>query len=241
VDADGNCFFRAACDQLDGPGGDHAALRAQLVAHMQLESDSYAPFVEDDESFDKYCERMARDGTWAGQMEVQALVRVRDVGVCIHQAGSPPWLIEAPDGKARGVYLHLTYEDGEHYNSVRCAKHSDAGGPGGPKPLPGVAPPPEDEHTTEAGAGADAGADAAEEEQAAEHLEPQAAPPLVAKPPAEPVVRPGKPSARERAEAKRAAKAAKAAARQRLAAGLSRVDTTADDAALAAPLAALRL
>lgn len=240
MDADGNCFFRAACDQLDGPGGDHAALRAQLVAHLQLESDSYAPFVEDDESFDKYCERMARDGTWAGQMEVQALVRVRGVGVCIHQAGSPPWLIEAADSKARGTYLHLTYEDGEHYNSVRCAKHSDAGGPGGPKPLPGVAPPPEaerreEEHTAGADDGADA--DAAEAEQAAE---PQQAPPPAAEPPAEPAARPGKPSARERAEAKRAAKAAKAAARQLLAMGLSRADT-AGDAALAAPLAALRL
>ena len=209
-------------DQLDGPGGDHAALRSELVAHLRRERAFYEPFVEDDEAFDTYCDRMARDGTWAGQIEVQALVRVRGVGVCIHQAGNPPWLIEpeAPKAQAR-LYLHIAYEDGEHYNSVRCSDGNDAGGPGGPKPLPaGLAlPADKDEGTTEAVA------DEREESPS----------------PVQPAPTAGKPSARERVEAKRAAKAAKAAARQRLAAGPRAAPDNSSDEALAAPLAALRL
>ena len=201
------------------------ALRAELVAHMRQERGLYEPFVEDDETFDAYLERMARDGTWAGQMEVQALVRARGVGVCIHQAGLPPWVVEAEGAKTRGAYLHVTYEDEQHYNSVRCAKGSDAGGPGGPKPLPGDAPPPPPPDDGDDGDGA--------EERAQET---PAAPP-----PAEPAARPVKLSARERAEAKRAAKAAKAAARQRLAAGPSRDDGDGGGDALSTPLAALRL
>ena len=212
-------------DQLDGPGGDHAALRAALVAHLRLERALYEPFVEDDEAFDTYCDRMARDGTWAGQIEVQALVRVRGVGVCIHQAGHPPWLVEpeAPKAHAR-LYLHIAYEDGEHYNSVRCSDGSDAGGPGGPKPLPaGLAmPADEGEGTTEA--------DADEREKSSSPVQPK-----------DTVAPAAKLSARERVEAQRVAKAAKAAARQRLAAGPRAAPGPGGDDALAAPLAALRL
>ena len=193
---------------------------------MRLERSLYEPFVEDDEAFDAYCDRMARDGTWAGQIEVQALVRVRGVGVCIHQAGTPPWLVEpeAREARAKRLYLHVSYEDQEHYNSVRCAKGSDAGGPGGPKPLPaGLASPADKgEVTTEADA----------EEQDESSTPP--VPPLAA-------ALPAKLSARERVEAKRAAKAAKAAVRQRLAAGPRDAPDVGGDDALATPLAALRL
>ena len=216
-------------DQLDGPGGDHAVLRAELVAHMRLARTLYEPFVEDDESFDTYCDRMARDGAWAGQIEVQALVRVRGVGVCIHQAGSPPWLIEPEAAESRGLYLHVSYHDQEHYNSVRCAKGSDAGGPGGPKPLPGEAP------GTPAHEDAGATTEAEEADDASSSPRALLAVQLPAAVPA------AKLSARERVEAKRAAKAAKAAARQRLAAGPRAGTGDGGDDALAAPLAALRL
>jgi hypothetical protein len=104
---------------------------------------------------------MRKDGTWAGQMELQALAAARRCGVCIHQAGAPPWLIEAPVAvdadeavppTEGGPYLHISYEGGEHYNSVRPLQGDDPSGPGGPRPLPAAcaalpaaAPPPETE------------------------------------------------------------------------------------------------
>lgn len=57
---DGNCFFRAIADQLDGNGGCHADCREAVVEHMKANPESFAPFVEDDEGFDKYIARMRR-------------------------------------------------------------------------------------------------------------------------------------------------------------------------------------
>lgn len=132
--------------------------------------------MEDDEPFDEYCKRMRRDGTWAGNMEVQALSVLRKVNVCIHQANQPLWLIPTfPDQPvrtkgtavaARGLwsrriegdetmqdvqdtvhyqeetflmplricpqeFIHLTYEGGDHYNSVRRLSDAGGDGPGG--------------------------------------------------------------------------------------------------------------
>jgi hypothetical protein len=146
---------------------------------MAARRDNFAPFVEDDENFDSYLQRMRADGAWAGQMEVQALVAARRVGVCIHQAGQPPWLIDAPRGNDDDsddeagpsaqvgppatsaapppVYLHFTYEGGEHYNSVRCAEGGDdPSAAGGPRALPAARAPQAHDDTA-----ADAAADVA--------------------------------------------------------------------------------
>jgi OTU domain-containing protein 3 len=48
--ADGNCFFRALCRQLDGDEGGHAALRGRVVDFVLEHADDFAPFVEDDEA-----------------------------------------------------------------------------------------------------------------------------------------------------------------------------------------------
>jgi hypothetical protein len=42
---DGNCFFRAASDQLYGNEDQHATLRAKTVQHMRDNPDDYKPFV----------------------------------------------------------------------------------------------------------------------------------------------------------------------------------------------------
>lgn len=59
VEGDGNCFFRAVADQL-GPPADHVALRAQCVSFMQVHREAFEPYLEDDEKFEHYCDRMAR-------------------------------------------------------------------------------------------------------------------------------------------------------------------------------------
>lgn len=57
---DGNCFFRAVADQLHGDASRHPEIRRQVVQHMRDNEDLYAPFVEFDEAFETYAERMAR-------------------------------------------------------------------------------------------------------------------------------------------------------------------------------------
>ena len=58
--ADGNCLFRAIADQISGDGGDHRTLRARTVAHMQTYPDDFSPFIEDDEKFEGYLDRMGQ-------------------------------------------------------------------------------------------------------------------------------------------------------------------------------------
>lgn len=57
---DGNCFFRAVADQLEGDAGSHHECRQKVVGHMKANADMFAPFVEDDEGFERYITRMGR-------------------------------------------------------------------------------------------------------------------------------------------------------------------------------------
>jgi len=120
IESDGNCFFRAVADQLVGDEGDHNRIREQVVEYMQDNREAFEPFVEDDQVFEIYCEQMKEDGTWAGNMELQAASLVLRVNIYIHQAGRPAWRIQNfTEREVRTV--HLSYHDGDHYNSLRMS------------------------------------------------------------------------------------------------------------------------
>ena len=44
----------------------------------------FEPFIEDEEPFEKYCDSMLEDGTWAGHMELQAASILTRKNICIH-------------------------------------------------------------------------------------------------------------------------------------------------------------
>ncbi|KAH9298420.1 hypothetical protein KI387_030102, partial [Taxus chinensis] len=127
VTADGNCFFRAMADQLEGNEEEHAKYRQMVAEYIMKHREDYEPFVEDDVPFEKYCESMQEDGTWAGHMELQAASLVTQTNICIHRLMSPRWNIHNFDRVGTHT-LHLSYHDGEHYNSVRLKK-DDGHGP----------------------------------------------------------------------------------------------------------------
>ncbi|KAF7136382.1 hypothetical protein RHSIM_Rhsim08G0099200 [Rhododendron simsii] len=155
VTADGNCFFRALADQVEGNEEEHQRYRS-MVAQFILDNnprddmrgiacmcpkppspddctnnrEMFEPFIEDDVSFDEYCQSMEKDGTWAGNMELQAASLVTRTNICIHRNMSPRWYIRNFEShEARMV--HLSYHDGEHYNSVRL-KEDTSNGPARP-------------------------------------------------------------------------------------------------------------
>ncbi|XP_016185369.1 OTU domain-containing protein 3 isoform X5 [Arachis ipaensis] len=78
----------------------------------------FEPFIEDEVPFDEYCQTMENDGTWAGHMELQAASLVLHSNICIHRNMSPRWYVRNFDD-CRARMIHLSYHDGEHYNSVR--------------------------------------------------------------------------------------------------------------------------
>lgn len=45
----------------------------------------FEPFIEDDVPFEDYCKTMDDDGTWAGNMELQAASLVTRSNICIHR------------------------------------------------------------------------------------------------------------------------------------------------------------
>jgi len=98
VSSDGNCFFRALSDQRYGGESRHASLRASTVKYMLANREHFEPFIEDDEKWDPYIARMAEDGTWAGNMEVQAASHVCMANFCVHQVRSIHWSPYDRDG-----------------------------------------------------------------------------------------------------------------------------------------------
>ncbi|XP_065875928.1 OVARIAN TUMOR DOMAIN-containing deubiquitinating enzyme 7 isoform X2 [Euphorbia lathyris] len=129
VTADGNCFFRALADQLDGSEDEHGKYRSMVVKYI-MNREMFEPFIEDEIPFDEYCQSMEKDGTWAGHMELQAASLVTRSNICIHQYTLPRWYIRNFD--QHGVCMvHLSYHDEEHYNSVRL-KEDTCNGPARP-------------------------------------------------------------------------------------------------------------
>ncbi|CAM6046253.1 unnamed protein product, partial [Sphagnum compactum] len=92
---------------------------SELVSEcMQDYKEEFEPFVEDEVPFDEECKTMQDDGTCAGHMELQATSLVTHWNICIHQLMTPRWQILNFES-ADACTLHLSYHDGEHYNSVR--------------------------------------------------------------------------------------------------------------------------
>ncbi|GAA0147030.1 cysteine protease [Lithospermum erythrorhizon] len=126
VTADGNCFFRALADQLEGNEDKHEKYRDMVVQFIRNNREMFEPFIEDEVPFDEYCLTMGKDGTWAGHMEVQAASLVTRANICIHLHLSPRWYIKNFDNNEARM-IHLSYHDGEHYNSVRAKEDSCTG------------------------------------------------------------------------------------------------------------------
>jgi len=143
IPADGNCFFRSIVDQLDGTRADvtnHTELRALVVETIRENKDFFSAFVMHDDdgggggddsdndddhgndktntSFESYVESMAQPDTWAGNIEIQAASLALKANVVIYQDGEPPWLVKNFDSPT-SMLMHISYHDGNHYNSVR--------------------------------------------------------------------------------------------------------------------------
>ncbi|XP_039775358.1 OVARIAN TUMOR DOMAIN-containing deubiquitinating enzyme 7-like isoform X3 [Panicum virgatum] len=119
VNADGNCFFRAMGDQLEGSEEEHMKYRAMVVEYIVKHREDFEPFIEDEVPFEQYCDSMLKDGTWAGHMELQAASLLTRRNICIHMLNSPRWYINNFSGREAANMIHLSYHHGEHYNSVR--------------------------------------------------------------------------------------------------------------------------
>lgn len=104
--------------------------RSMVVQFIMKHREMFEPFIEDDVPFDEYCQSMGKDGTWAGNMELQAASLVTHSNICIHLKMSPRWYIQNFENREARM-MHLSFHDSEHYNSVRL-KEDTCSGPARP-------------------------------------------------------------------------------------------------------------
>jgi hypothetical protein len=84
---------------------------------MVENEDHFKFFIEDDKTFDDYIKHMSKDGIWGGNLEIYALSMKLTVNFYIHIYNHPMYIVRNWDHPFKNV--HLSYHDGEHYNSVR--------------------------------------------------------------------------------------------------------------------------
>ena len=117
VEGDGNCLFRSVSEQMEGNENNYNEYREKCVEYMKENKDSFSPFIEDDEPFDKYVERMSEDKEWGGNLEIYALSKLLEANFYIYIYEHPMYIVKNFDNPKKNIML--TYHDGKHYNSLR--------------------------------------------------------------------------------------------------------------------------
>lgn len=132
IPGDGNCLFRALGDQISGSPHDHFKHREEVVRYMLDHRDDFEPFVEDDISFDEHLRNLSEVGTFAGNDSIVAFAKLHNITVVIHQLNKPLWQIHGGVGGSPGLKEgHISYHNGDHYNSVRRSGDVNSTGPAG--------------------------------------------------------------------------------------------------------------
>ncbi|KYN99694.1 putative OTU-like cysteine protease [Plasmodium gaboni] len=117
IRTDGNCLFRAVSDQLYNHEENYKEIRKKVVEHLLKNEELYKNFIEYDESYKSYIERISLDGTWGGQLELQAVGEIYKVNILIYQENG--CILEIKNHSDDNKCIQLHYASSEHYNSVR--------------------------------------------------------------------------------------------------------------------------
>ncbi|KNG76879.1 hypothetical protein PFMG_02972 [Plasmodium falciparum IGH-CR14] len=117
IRTDGNCLFRAVSDQLYNHEENYKEIRKKVVEHLLKNEELYKNFIEYDESYKSYIERISLDGTWGGQLELQAVGEIYKVNILIYQENG--CILEIKNHSDDNKCIQLHYASREHYNSGR--------------------------------------------------------------------------------------------------------------------------
>ena len=117
VGGDGNCLFRSVSEQVEGNEHNFQEYREKCVNYMKENKDDFAPFIEDDEPFDKYVERMSQNGEWGGNLEIYGLSKILEANFYIYILDQPMYIVKNFEKPKKNIML--TYHEGKHYNSLR--------------------------------------------------------------------------------------------------------------------------
>ena len=82
---DGNSFFNAIADQLDGEPTNGDKYRRDTLNHIQKNEDFFRPLVPKDETWEGYISRMTSDRQMAGPIEIRAVSELFEVNLIVFQ------------------------------------------------------------------------------------------------------------------------------------------------------------
>ena len=127
--ADGNCLFRSVSHQLYGTEENHDLIRAKCVEYMELMGSFFENFFVWKK--EAYFENMRKDGVWGGEPEIQAILELYDRPVAIYvydcEENAKKILrgVEVHGERETGGIIRLSYEGGNHYNSIVGESHQE--------------------------------------------------------------------------------------------------------------------
>ncbi|KAF8819039.1 OTU family cysteine protease, partial [Cardiosporidium cionae] len=95
----------------------HRDIRFLTTTYLAEHREEFEYFIEDDEPFIHYVERMSNPSIWAGHLELQILSLIYKVNVLVHHPHEPTYVLcNFPDS---AECVQLSYHNVAHYNSVR--------------------------------------------------------------------------------------------------------------------------
>ena len=117
VKGDGNCLFRSVSEQIEGDENNYKQYRERCVDYIIQNKDDFVPFLDEDEPFDNYIEKISKDGEWGGNLELYALSMALEANFCIYIYNQPCYVIKNWESPKYNIFL--SYHNGKHFNSFR--------------------------------------------------------------------------------------------------------------------------
>ena len=119
VDGDGNCQFRALSLGLYGSEDHHADVRANIVQHLRENPETYSAFMEPDEDFAEYINRISQDGQWGDEVTLRAFERCNGRGVRVLSDNEQNPVINPTFEGPLEDTITITHYGELHYNGTK--------------------------------------------------------------------------------------------------------------------------
>ena len=123
IQDDGNCLFRAMSHQLYGTQNLHDIIRKKCCDYIELERNYFQLFIANvrgNLTVTRYVNKMRKDRTWGGNIELIAFAELYRKTIHIYQSGPQPNHVFGEGYSiAQGEDpIRLHYRDGNHYESL---------------------------------------------------------------------------------------------------------------------------
>ncbi|KAN0035668.1 hypothetical protein ACTA71_004952 [Dictyostelium dimigraforme] len=117
IPKDGSCLFRCVSESIFGTQNYHSRVRMQCIKYLELNRDLFEPFACVHNPWEKYIFEMKKDGTWGGEVELQAISLIYEVNFIIYIGNGTT---NVNNGFKKDI--QLAYCHGEHYDLVINSK-----------------------------------------------------------------------------------------------------------------------